>query len=278
MNINYNALFKFFIPYLLVILLAYIIASVFYFLVPTNRLEFSNNNSDVLQYKRFNISNAFKQEKQKITKEEKIVKKQEYSILNSVELIAIYSFSNNNGYIIIKEKTKSETMVLSSNEKFKNYTLKEVYSNYAIFEKNGKEYKLQMDESKDDNLTYEVVSNDETIKTTSSISMQDGQVSVKRELIDDYIKNFDKIWNDIAISEIKTENGIDGFRVNRIKKNTPFAKIGLQKGDIIKSINNVELKSYNDAFKIYKKINKLTSLNLVILRDNIETEIYYEIK
>jgi len=186
-------------------------------------------------------------------------------------------FFNNDGYIIIKEKNKSDTIILSVNEKFKEYVLKEVYSSYVIFDKNDKEYKLQMKVSKE-KTKYEVINQSETIKTTKTISVDNGLVTVKRELINDYIKNFDKIWNDIAISEIKTKNGIDGFKVNRIKKGTPFAKIGLKKGDIIKSINNIQLKSYNDAFKIYKKINTIKSLNLVILRDNIQTEIYYEIK
>jgi general secretion pathway protein C len=278
MNINYNSLFKFFIPYLIVVFVAYGLATVLYFYLPSEAKKFSNNENKTLDYKRFNIYTAMKQKKKVVQKVvQKVVKKQEYSLLTSIELIGIYAFSNTNGYIIMKEKKVKETLVLSTNEKFKDYTLKEVYSSYVVFVKDEKEYKVSMDKDKN-SIKYDIVNKTETIKTTKSISIEDGTVTVKRELIDDYIKNFDKIWKDISISEVKTASGLGGFKVNRIRKNTPFAKIGLKKNDIIKVINNVELKNYNDAFKIYKKINTIKSINLVVLRDNIEMEIYYEIK
>jgi general secretion pathway protein C len=54
--------------------------------------------------------------------------------------------------------------------------------------------------------------------------------------------------------------------------------LGLRKGDIIKAVNNIELKSYNDAFSIYKKINKINNLNILILRNDREMELDYEIE
>jgi type II secretion system protein C len=277
MNINYNALFKFFIPYFLVVLVAYILTSILYFILPNKVQNIDTLHDNTLEYTRYNVYNAFVQQKKVVKKEVVKPVKQEYSLLTNIELIAIYAFSNENGYIILKEKNKSETLVLSSDESFKDYLLTKVYQNYVIFTKNNKEYKVSMGVNKND-VKFDIVSQDDTIKTTQSISLDNNMVTVKRDLIDDYIKNFDKIWNDIAISEVKTSSGIDGFRVNRIKKNTPFSKIGLKKGDIIKQINNTKLKSYNDAFKLYKKIDKIKSLNLVLMRNNIEMEIYYEIK
>jgi len=277
MNINYNSLFKFFIPYFIIILIAYIIASVLYFILPSNPKLYEKNDSNELEYKRFNINNAFKEKFVKQVQKKQVQKKQEYSILNSLKLLAVYAFSDNSGYIVIKENSNNDSIILSVNEEFKNYVLKKVYNTYAVFSKNDKDYKLELIEDKND-VKFDVIEKKDTIKTTKSIFVNDDQVVVKRELIDNYIKNFDKIWDDIGINEVRTNNGIDGFKVTRIKKGTPFDKIGLKKGDIIRSINNVQLNSYNDAFKIYKKINKIQSLNLVVLRNNIETEIYYEIK
>ena len=48
-------------------------------------------------------------------------------------------------------------------------------------------------------------------------------------------------------------------------------------GDVIIKANNKELKSYADALDIYKKIGTLQALELVVLRNNQEKEIVYEI-
>ena len=39
----------------------------------------------------------------------------------------------------------------------------------------------------------------------------------------------------------------------------------------------MELKSYNDVFKIYNNISKLKVTEIVVLRDNQEKEFVYEI-
>ena len=277
MNINYNSLFKLFVPYLIIVFIAVCLDFIIYTVLPKEALVYQVKQNSNLPYKRYEIKSAFSTNKivKKIVKKKK--KKESYRILNNINLVAIYSMSNNSGYIIIQEKNKNDTIILSQNESFKNYKLKKIYKNYVVFGKNNKEYKLSItnDKKKD---KYQVISKDETTKTIKEISINDDKVTIKRTLIDNYIQNFDKIWQDIAISDVRTKNGIDGFKVSRIKPNTPFSKIGLKKGDIIKSINNIKLKSYNDAFKIYKQINKIRSLNIEILRDNNPMEIYYEIQ
>jgi general secretion pathway protein C len=277
MNINYNSLFKKVIPFLIIIFVAISIDFILYLLLPKEVLEYKTNNTTVLQYKRFEIKDVFKKQKVSIVKEIKQKKKETYTILNNINLLAIYSMDNNDGYIIIQEKNKNDTKILSKNENFRNYKLSSIFKTYVLFTKNNKEYKVSIRDTKK-NTSYEVIKEEETTKTIKEISIDDDKVTIKRTLIENYIENFDKIWQDITLTDIYTEDGLDGFKVSRIKPNTAFAKIGLKKGDIIKSINNIRLKSYNDAFKIYKQINTIKSLNIEILRNNIPQEIYYEIK
>ncbi len=56
-----------------------------------------------------------------------------------------------------------------------------------------------------------------------------------------------------------------------------MARLGIQKGDIIIKANNIELKSYKDALNLYGKINDLDTIQIVILRNNQEKEIVYDI-
>ena len=278
MNINYNSLFKALIPYFIILLIAILLDFILYVYMPKSTKKYDMKDDNNLEYKRFEVQTVFKIKAKIIKKvEKKVVKKENYTILNNINLLAIYAMNNNSGYIIIQEKNRNDTIILSKNESFKNYKLKDIYKTYVVFVSNNKEYKLSINDEKK-STKYQVIKEEKNIKIITDISVNDGKVSIKRELINNYIENFDKIWQDISISEVKTANGIDGFKVNRIKKNTAFDKIGLKKDDIIKSINNIELKSYNDAFKIYKKINKIKSLNIEILRNNTPLEVYYEIK
>ena len=275
MNINYNSQIKNFILILSAILVAYISSTVLYFYLPKEAPLINLKVVESLEYKRYNIKNAFqvKKIKQKVVK--KVVKKKkEYKFLSNVILTAVYAMADNSGFIVLKEKNKNDTVMLSQNEKFKGYTLIKIFAQYVIFTKNSKEYKLSMLTANKE-IKYEVV---EPKKEEEYIEITDYSVSVKRDVVNDYIKNFDKIWRDISIKEVRTPKGIDGFKVNKIKKGSIFEKLGLKTNDIIKSVNNIELKSYNDAFKIYKKIDSLKDLNLKVLRDGIEEEMIYEIK
>lgn len=277
MNINYNTLFKMVIPYFIIILVAYIATTTIYFLLPSKAPQYTIQNGNNLEYHRFNILDVFKKiksEKKEIVQKKK---KNEYSLLTNIELVAIYALGKGDGYIIIKEKNQDKTELLSIKDSFKGYVLREIFNTYALFSKDKQEYKLQMNIKKND-LTYEVVKEDETITTTKSISVENGIVKIKRDLVDGYIKNSSEVWKNISIKDERDNGKLKGFRVSKIKRGTPFAKIGLKEGDLIIRINNIEIRGYNDVLKIYKNINKIDALNIVVLRNNEEVEIYYEIK
>ncbi|WP_164970284.1 hypothetical protein [Halarcobacter ebronensis] len=79
--------------------------------------------------------------------------KQDYVLLSKIKLNALYSIDKNRAWIVVEEKASGKTTILSVNEEYKGYLLKEVYKTFAIFEKNSKLYKLNMKEEK---LKYEV--------------------------------------------------------------------------------------------------------------------------
>jgi general secretion pathway protein C len=92
-----------------------------------------------------------------------------------------------------------------------------------------------------------------------------------------YLKNPKRIWDDISITEIKKGDKIDGFKVTKIKNASRMSRLGLKKGDVIIKANNIELKSYKDAFNIFNKINEIDTLQIVVMRNNTEKEFIYEI-
>ena len=275
MNINFSNMIKQSILFLIVIAVAYVLNSALFFVLPKSGVDFEVKKDIALEYRKFAISKLFKEkEKESI----KVVKKvnQEYKLLSNITLKAVYAINQQKAWIIIANKA-DKTFILSVEEEYKGYKLIKVQSKYVIFEKESHEYKVELSKDKV-NYSIEKKANNSP-KEDSKIIVLDDKVSVQRAYLNSYINNFEKIWKDISIIEIKNKNGeIDGFKVTRVKANSTFAKLGLEKGDILKAINNIMLRSYNDAFSVYKKINKIKDLNILILRNGREMELNYEIK
>ncbi|MEA3352812.1 MAG: hypothetical protein U9Q33_03205 [Campylobacterota bacterium] len=278
MNINTNDIFKNILPFAVILLISYIISSIVYIYLPKLDDRVKEQKNFNIEYKKYNVSYSMKENQKKKAIRQKVKKVQDYKLMSSVDLKAIYAKSNTQGWIIIASKKSSQTFILSVGESFKNYKLKAVYPKYAIFQKGSKEYRLDMMEKKE-KLKFSLIKEDsKTLKSDTVENPADGLFNIKRDTLDRYIQTPSKIWSEISIKEKKTKGKIDGFVINSLSSKSIFKKLGLKKSDIIKKVNNIELKSYSDAFKIYKKIDKVDNLIFTIIRNKEQMEIEYEIR
>jgi general secretion pathway protein C len=99
---------------------------------------------------------------------------------------------------------------------------------------------------------------------------------VDKALIDHYSKNLKEIYKNIGIGESKV-NGKTKFKITFVKRGSPFAKLGVKRGDIINSLNGQEINSEADAFRILKDIDNIENITLGIVRGKKEMELEYEI-
>ncbi len=71
---------------------------------------------------------------------------------------------------------------------------------------------------------------------------------------------------------------IDGFRIYRIRPNSVFDKLGLQNGDIIKSINGQYLDNLDTAMNMLQALRKQDNFSLNIERRRRDKEFNYEVE
>jgi general secretion pathway protein C len=272
-NIDLNKIIKSLSPLLILTLIAFFINSILYFYLPKIYYTANNISSYDILFNKYYIKNSFSiDEKQNINNT--VIEKKAYALISNISLQAIYKTEDNSGWIIISEQTSSKTTMLSIGDEFKGYKLKLIFIQYVIFEKNGKDYKLLLD-NKSEKLNYDVV----PVAQDDIETISDVEYIVPRDTIENYTTDMNKIWKDIGINEIKNNNNIiTAFKVTKVQRGSIFDKLGLLKNDIIKSVNNVELKSYADAFKVYKNVNNITNVSMIIIRDNQEVELEYAIK
>lgn len=100
---------------------------------------------------------------------------------------------------------------------------------------------------------------------------------IPRSMVDRYTQNMGETWKNIAMQEVVDQGKIIGFKVSKITEGTPFALLGLQKGDIITGIDNKPLTSYATAFSSYQNGLRRSAIKITVLRNNQPKDLEYEI-
>jgi general secretion pathway protein C len=205
--------------------------------------------------------------------------------IKDLTLLAIYGSSD---IAVVTVKYKGKTKVLGKGESINGFVLERVGSNDAVFSKNGKSYHLSLfiPKMKKGKGVIQAVSpshhknsleksTDDAVES-EVIDAGDHKI-IEKSLLKHYTENIDDLYKNIGIQEVKKNGAIEGFRVTFIRRGTPFAKLGVKRGDIIKAINGQELTSYSAALNAYKDIDKAQNITLLIERKNQEMELEYEI-
>lgn len=200
--------------------------------------------------------------------------------IKDITLLAIYNASD---VTVITVEYKRKTKVLARSDEINGFTLEGAGNNYATFSKNGKMYKVTL------RITSKGNGSIQSAKPSSSAPSSrkrkvEGEVIdagdhkiVDKSLLEHYATNIDDIYKNIGIKEIKKGKELEGFSISFIRKGSPFAKLGLKRGDVIESINGQKIDSHKAAFDMYKNIQNIENLTLGIKRGKEEMELEYEI-
>jgi general secretion pathway protein C len=199
--------------------------------------------------------------------------------IKEITLLAIY---NDADISIITILYKKSSKILGIGDTVSGFVFEGAGINFAMFSKADKNYKVMLIKKgkstssvakKEDKKPEKTKSN----KPLGEVTNDGGSKIIDRSLLDHYANNMDDIYKNIGITELKEGKKLNGFKINFIRSGSPFAKLGIKRNDTIKAINGQELKSYNAAFSVYKDIKNAENLTVVIMRNNEEMELEYEI-
>ncbi len=205
--------------------------------------------------------------------------------IKDIALLAIYNASD---ATVVTIEYKKKTKVLSRGDEINGFVLEGAGSNFATFSKKSKTYKVNLLKGKRGTKSVSSNKNNATSPAPAilekSSSKVEGDVTdagdhkvIDKSLLDHYAKNMDDIYKNIGIAEVKDGKDLKGFKITFVRKDSHFAKLGVRRDDVIKSINGQEINSYNSAFNMYKNIQNVDNLTLVIQRGKEEMELEYEI-
>ncbi len=248
--------------------------SLLYFL-PKNGVELMPVQSNHVKYRTYKVSQLFDLNSSTPAVKDDVKPIKNTLKIDNLVLHAIYG-DNTKGFIVFAQKSSSgENHILALNQSYEGYKLIRIRQDSAILEKDGKNYELIFKEEANKLPIQERIS--APVVKNKDLGNTEVLRAVRKKDVMHYAKNFDEIWKNIAITEVKENGKINGFKVMSVKQSSIFGQLGLLQGDVIMSVNNQELKSYADAFKIYNNISDYDSLKLVIIRNKQKKELEYEV-
>ncbi len=152
------------------------------------------------------------------------------------------------------------------------YRLIGITPDSAVFSAYGQRMTLKLGEPGNLSLKESVTAYvpDETAAPASSFVLA-------RATVERYTENMGETWKNVSINEVVQKGKTVGFRVDRIAEGSPFALLGIQKGDVITGVDNKPIDSYAAAFAAYQSGLRRSAIKITVLRNNQPKDLEYEI-
>ena len=266
----------FFLSIIIVVKLIWTAVSLFF--LPNIGEEYNTKSKTKALYYRVRLTNKSAVIAPVVVKRPKVAP---IASMRGIKLLALY---NSKDTLVVTVEKNRKTSVLGRGDEIDKFVLKSGGANYALFKKDGKEFKLNLNTEKTIGSTAQ--SNREISRpiqktkpsSNENIIDKDGIKVINRTLLTNYTTNPDKIWKDIGIGENKLNGKLNGFKINYVKKGSDFEKLGLKRGDLLMAINAEKLDNIGAVMGLYKDINNIENLTLTVERNGKSEDIEYEIQ
>lgn len=97
--------------------------------------------------------------------------------------------------------------------------------------------------------------------------------TLSRKMVDNAAQNFNQL-----ITQARIVPDPNGMKISRIKPGSFFRRLGFRNGDVIKSVNNSQIRSVEDAMGIYRDLQSGGSLSIELMRRGRPRTIQYKVR
>jgi len=202
---------------------------------------------------------AKKVEERPVQKEEEVVESiGEYTLTGTV----VCSKCSRNMAILKNREGKS--LVVAEGEEVGGYRLKRVLPRQAVFEREGKEFVLRLEEKKKERSSTK----------PAGQSSRSQRFTVKRKEVVEEISSGEFLK---YINIVPTKNP-EGLKVNYVNPRSFVYKLGIRPGDIILSINDIRIKTPEDSFSAFERLKSADTITITVLRRGKEVKLHYELQ
>jgi hypothetical protein len=107
---------------------------------------------------------------------------------------------------------------------------------------------------------------------------KDGSYEISKDLIDKLLANPMAMAKGARVVPAMKDGKTVGFKVYAIRARSLYARLGLENGDTLESINGFELSSAEQALEVYTKLREASSLEASVVRRGKPVTLRYVIR
>ena len=108
--------------------------------------------------------------------------------------------------------------------------------------------------------------------------IDDNNYEIDKSLVDKVLANPMAVAKGARVVPAVKNGKPDGFKLYAIRPSSVYAKLGLQNGDTLQSINGFDLTSADKALEVYTKLREATSLEVDVTRRGKSEKLKYSIR
>ncbi len=100
---------------------------------------------------------------------------------------------------------------------------------------------------------------------------------VSADKVTDMVSHIDQYVGQVIAYQYREDGNPAGFKIRHLKAGNDFEKMGIENGDIIKSVNGLEINTLSDVLKAVYQLSDDTSFVVEVERDNQRKELNYQL-
>jgi general secretion pathway protein C len=101
--------------------------------------------------------------------------------------------------------------------------------------------------------------------------------TVRRSLVDKLLQNQGELMRSARVVPHEENGRVVGVKLYGIRKSSLFGKLGLQNGDMLRTINGFDMGSPDSALEAYAKLRSASNLSLALVRRGNAVTMEYNI-
>jgi general secretion pathway protein C len=109
-------------------------------------------------------------------------------------------------------------------------------------------------------------------------AVSDTQYNVSRSLLDKVLSNQSELMRAARVIPYEENGRTVGVKVYGIRRNSLLGKLGIQNGDVLRTINGFDLSSPDSALEAYTKLREMDQFNIAMIRRGQPRTMEYSVK
>jgi general secretion pathway protein C len=186
-------------------------------------------------------------------------------------------------YAVIEDTQKREQNLYRVGDSVQNATIKTILRGRVILSVEGKDEVLAMEE-----VAQGTAPPSRSVRDRSPAIAAEGnaqpttrrtqRVSLRRNMINEAMQDISKLMTEITIQPHLEDGQPAGLALQNIQPNSVFRRMGLRNGDVLMGVDGQEIRSVDDALKLYQNLKDSDNVNVQLKRRGQERTINYNIR